>query len=279
MLRLSYNRQPRREPAYTAVGRACSQRRFSLPDLVVLLTILVAILAMVLPAIYGALQQAKSVTCQANLKNIATWSGMYAAENEYYLPPYESGWVAPLAELSGARISPTVAPSKDFACPAQPLASPISGVTPTAYWRGTNYGINQHLASNLTRLGDTRFPEWSSVSIRSFGDAARKVTFADSSGSNYFDTPDLDPAVAGISRFGGSYVDAILPDPARPLPSLRHRDGTANFLFADGHIETKDSFPMFMNGRGTGGYEFWHAEHWYPESGLEPPEEEESDDD
>ena len=49
-------------------------RAFGLVDLVVILTILIGILALLLPVIYNAVEQAKSVSCSANLKNLNTWT-------------------------------------------------------------------------------------------------------------------------------------------------------------------------------------------------------------
>ena len=201
---------------------------------------------------------------------------MYTLDSDAFLPAYEAGWIAPIAERGGISVNQDFAPTNDFACPSQPLTSPDPSVSAVRYWRGSNYGLNQHLSSNLRRSDGTAYPAWTNANVKSISDPARKALIADASGSNYFGTPDRDPVIAGLSQQGGSFADAMMPNPARPLPALRHQGATANFLFLDGHTEFKDSFPMFMTGRGTGGYELWHGEHWYPESGLEPPEDTET---
>ncbi len=240
---------------------------FTFVELIIVLTLVMALSSIILPVVYRASLQAKSVLCSNNLAQIGTWLNTYTASNNDTILPYEGGWALPLAQIGRIVFDTTIPPANEFMCPSQPFVS-IGDGDPTALWRGTNYGINQHIASELVNSEGNVTPWFALMHRNAVKDPASKVTIADSSGSNYFGLANLDPTVAGISRFGYTHADALPPNPAQPFPYHRHIDGTANFVFMDNHVEALAEWPRFMLGPGTFGYQMWHPEHDYPGSGL-----------
>lgn len=253
---------------------AANRQRFSLTELVLILTVLLSVLAVIGPGCYRYVGKRNSLGCQDNLRELGLRISMFITDaNDQYLPTYEDGWVAQVNSVideENHRANQEKRPSGYWACPAQDHDSMKPGIGATEYWRGTNYGINQHLASNLKDSFGQPYPQWARASLRDITEMASKLLIADSPGGNYHDVDGRDPVVAGLSRSGWTYAQAVGDSPARPLPYLRHTDGTGNFLFLDTHVETLQSFPSFMLGPGTRGFQFWHPEHAYPGSGKTP---------
>lgn len=76
-------------------GRKRSVRTagFTLIELLVVISVIVLLMALLLPALRRARNQSRAVVCQANLKQWGTVLGLYAEENEGHLPFRESGWI------------------------------------------------------------------------------------------------------------------------------------------------------------------------------------------
>jgi prepilin-type processing-associated H-X9-DG protein len=258
-------RQGDSQPGPGGWRRRGGQRCFNLVELVLIVTILVGVTIMVLPLIYEAMKKGRISTCKSNLQTLGEWVMMYADGNDGLLPAYEDGWVRAVAAKGGTDVDQGQPPKGKFACPDQRLESYGSGVEPVAWWRGSHYGINQHLASRLVSDRGEALPYWNQARIKQVkSPPAEKLLLADAVGGNYFGIPDRDPVVAGLSRNGLTAAESLPPKPVSPFPYLRHLKGTGNFLFLDGHVGLETSWPELGLGRGTHGYEFWHAEHLYP---------------
>ena len=234
---------------------------FTPVELVVLITVIVSLFSLVIPLVYHSRQQAKINLCAANLRQLGVWMHQYCKTSNGYLPAYEDGWVNRLAAMGNINVDQSAEPTGEFSCPSQPFKSFKNDVEAHDYWRGTNYGLNQHIASKLRSEFDEPLLLWTQANIKDFVDPSAKVLLADASGSNFFKIDGRDPSIAGISVDGASFADSLPPDPAIPFPFLRHANGAANFLFVDGHVDLKRSWPMFMKGPGTSGFYFWSGEH------------------
>lgn len=62
------------------------KRAFTLVELLVVVTIIVILIAILLPSLQGARRQAKTVSCQANLRSIGVWAYQYMMEYDQWLP-------------------------------------------------------------------------------------------------------------------------------------------------------------------------------------------------
>lgn len=251
---------------------------FNLVELVVVVTALVALASLLAPALFRAGQLARANACADNQRQLGQWVSMYSpsgsrAADSGWLPAFEDGWIRAVATAAALKDGPDpqAPPRGAFACPSQASHLPVAGVAANAWWRGSHYGLNQHLASRLLDSDGKPFPFWTQAKRSQIKDPSSKLLLADASGGNYFGLPNLDPVVAGISRLGRGWAAGLPPAPAAPLPNLRHLDHSGNFLFLDGHGEVRREWPEFMTGPGTPGYTFWHGEHWYPGSGLPAP--------
>ena len=243
--------------------KRCTSSPFTAIELIVIVTVIVSALSIIIPLIYHGIQRGKVNTCASNLRQLGIWVHIHAKGSRGRLPAYEDGWVSRIAEAGGTTIDQTAKPTGIFSCPSQKFISFKDDLEASAYWRGTYYGLNQHIASKLKNEFGESYPEWTQIDIKTIIDPSKKVLLADATGSNFFKINGRDPVIAGISQDGTSFADSLPPNPATPFPFLRHANGAGNFLFLDGHVELKYSWPLFMKGPGTGGYYFWSGEHEY----------------
>jgi prepilin-type processing-associated H-X9-DG protein len=234
-------------------------QRFNLVELVIVITVLIGIASLFLPVIYDTTINARSVLCKANQQTLGTWINMYGAANKN-LPGYQS-WVQAVAAMEGRTVSQSNAPEDELSCPSQLFVSFDTEFKPEMYWRGSNYGVNQHITSPLTDTWGEYYPEWRLAAHGGIRDPSSTVVLADSSGSNFFRLSKRDPTISGIPRDGGTYADALPPAPPLGSAYARHANGTANFLYVDGHSEPLSNWPEFMRGPGTSGRVFWHGYH------------------
>lgn len=70
-------------------------RGFTLIELLVVISIIALLIAMLLPALSGARKSARSLVCQAQLRQIAISSNLYAADWDNYLPNHYGATGAP----------------------------------------------------------------------------------------------------------------------------------------------------------------------------------------
>lgn len=243
------------------------QRCFNLVELVIILTVLLAISCLFLPSIIKFTALGKVTACTDNLKEVSNLLQIY--NNEYGgMPPWEDGWANLLATANNQQLG-DAQPEGIWACPAQEFVSHDSNTQPGPFWQGTNFGINQHIASKLEDKWGGRFDHFYQAKFQGLRDPSATVAIADAAGGNFFHEPGHAPTVSGLSMTGADYADALGPQPAIGLPYARHVGNQANFLFVDGHTEIRSSWPNFMGGKGTGGYNFWHGDHKVDETANE----------
>ena len=236
---------------------------FSRLELVITISLVIGVMSIIIPLIYKGRLHAKVTTCADNQRQLGQWFNAYTDSADGLIPAYEDGWIKKIAKMGNHSVDQNAEPTGVFSCPDQEFIALKEGITAEEYWRGSHFGINQHIASKLKNKFNESFSHWTQLNVKTVRDPALKVLLADASGSNFFKTNGRDPVVAGISLDGRTYIDALPPSPALPFPYLRHYSGTANFLFLDGHVELKESWPVYMQGPGTSGYYFWSGEQIY----------------
>src|SRR5580765_7352106 len=95
-------------------------RGFTLVELLVVIGIIAVLIAMLLPAINRARQQAASAQCMSNLRACGQILFMYANENRGFLPPCNNGSIAKIPNGGAWDSYPSAANGGDNPAPTSP---------------------------------------------------------------------------------------------------------------------------------------------------------------
>lgn len=81
--------------SHGSVPRRRRHIRFSLVELLVVITILSILMAMLMPGLHAALGSARSTSCVNNLRQLAVWGNSYADNYNGVLPHNGQQWIGP----------------------------------------------------------------------------------------------------------------------------------------------------------------------------------------
>jgi len=237
-------------------------RGFTLVELLVVIAIIGILMAMLLPALKGAREAARSVACLSNLRQVNIALTMYHTETKGYLPPF----FTPPA-LDGA----TATFDGDTYDEFQQLPLVSVWYKPGSYPfrpRDGNGTLGRQLGSSkntsLTNLlgCPSVFTGPESVQVTYLGVAsARPMYYTLSYGLNLYGAAYLPfnpgalyvpvklrrfprPALMAymLDTLANAYVDFLDPPNwsafTQIIPDARHKGRTFNCLFLDGHVET-----------------------------------------
>ncbi len=201
-----------REGAHSGPVSERRAGKFTLVELLVVISIIAIIAALLMPALGKAREAARKAFCLSHLKDMAVSSLMYADNNKEYFPPghrYNSGeakdfWWSILTQIVYPKVIeksygiPMDSYYKTFQCPSEKI--PTGGDPSFQY---THYGVN--------------------VKFTHYNAPVRKLStaFKPSSGVVYMD-----------SNIRTSY--AVTDENAA---SERHGTGRANTSYLDGHCD------------------------------------------
>jgi len=210
---------------------------FTLIELLIVLVIAGVLVALVVPAVFGALRLADQVACASNLRQLGLATRLYLNDNDgifFPLREQQADGVAwyfgfePAGSQAGGEghrvldrtrgaLYPYIASNEGIEiCPAFDYGGAYKAKYEGKWW---TYGVNAELAG---ASGSRSFEE-----IRA-SDAGRTVLFADAAWINTFQPPAT-PANPLVEEW-------FYLQPGVRYVHFRH-GGRANVLFADWHVE------------------------------------------
>ena len=206
---------------------------FSLVELLVVLAILAVLTAISVPAVRGALENGQRAKCASNMKSIGAGIHLYAAEKDGKLPSIncinpDTTWIEQLQAHLGTNYT------RVRVSPADPRAA---AKLADAHAHATSYLLNERVEADsfvdengelvpgevvFDRLG--RIPEPSRAILVFLGNTNKTSTGTDHIHSGVMKSWNGLRGEIWPDAFGGGS-----PDGTR---------GSANYLFADGHVVT-----------------------------------------
>ena len=206
-------------------------RAFSLVELLVVIAILALLASISVPAVRGALENSQRAKCASNMKSIGAGIHLYAAENNGKLPSIncinpDSTWIEQLQSHLGTNYT------RVRVSPADPRAAAKLADT-----HATSYLLNERVEADsfVDENGElapgevvfdrlSRIPEPSRAILMFLGNTNKTST-------------GTDHIHSGVMKSWNGLRGEIWPD-AFGGGSPNGTRGSANYLFADGHVET-----------------------------------------
>jgi prepilin-type processing-associated H-X9-DG protein/prepilin-type N-terminal cleavage/methylation domain-containing protein len=237
-----------------------SSAGFSLVELLIVIGIIGALIAILLPALIAARQQSQQVACASNIRQLAVANVLYANDNGGYcviaasdifddLGDGEGGhyrWYG-TRDAAGQSFDPTRSPLSPYlgntgsitACPS--FDPNVGAVTGNNFEAGCGaYGYNeQYIGGRNDLYGQTPQAAAASAKLAQISSASETIMFADSAITQPYRTS----AVACAYSFCEPPWQQENPGPPStdqcwPSIAFRHR-GHANIAWADGHVSAE----------------------------------------
>ncbi len=242
--------------ARTSVGRG----GFTLVELLVVIGIISVLIAMLLPALNRARQQAKVVACGSQQRQIALALLMYAGDNKGWFP--KTYWAAPQGiineedgggsggDYDDSPIKPYLKTANVLRCPAQ---SEVLQAAHAAYYTKPHRFLGSYriLAAHGSRPYTTSSSWYGWIMythstgttdyrgpIPNMNWTGRTITDPDTSGASYrtqyVDTPEQQPMVLDcFEPITGMWDGFSVGD----IPNNHYGMNGENVAFVDGHVE------------------------------------------
>ncbi len=280
------------------------KKSFTLIELLVVVAIIAVLVAILLPALSGARDQARLIACLSNLKQIGIGEMAYASENNDYPVEAWNGWGLGSfgGSINGQKVRTWartlidykyVAATGTFRCPShKPISCPPSPIgDPSSDWTNT---LKSYVANG-----------WINVASKHNGNDPTMAPYChylkfDQMGSTTIPMGSYIPVTSGPSKmallieswaavhsnqWGGGIWDNTIDSPgwnavfglwiwdtlaADRIPSFHTAEMKQSVLFADGHVAPYP-YRYNWNYSPTGSYSYpaWiHGWYWVPYDGF-----------
>lgn len=218
-----------------------SRRAFTLIELLVVISIIALMIAILLPALKAAREQARKITCGSNMRQLGLAMVMYTGDNDSYFPetgpsfgsPYNKplwrDYLTPYVN-NGGKVHVLVSSGVPiFTCPSDPLES-FETADPSG-WQSYSYGWNAHMTSH--------------PGITMGGQLYRRITDSKDPVLDmlYFDLASGNP----YGWHGTNVWNVLNPAIEAQFTHYRHADST-NMTFLDGHVESRSDRDRIVAG-------------------------------
>lgn len=240
-------------------------KHFTLIELLVVIAIIAVLAAMLLPALAGARDRARGISCANNLKQYGLASAMYGGDFSDYMPICKAAgtdgavWVRVIAPYIGRVYHHTTARGTSFHCPSEPSAfaathvpAPVPGVDNafTGTFIYPHYGINAF----CTGLADAGYETtgWASKTFSAIKHPAKVALFGD---NRHRTNPNID-----YKQLASFFASRRASFRHAGNPHTETAAAYANFCFTDGHVEklTYLEYKFFSNSSQGGSWPQCH---------------------
>jgi prepilin-type N-terminal cleavage/methylation domain-containing protein/prepilin-type processing-associated H-X9-DG protein len=217
---------------------------FTLVELLVVIGIISVLIAMLLPALNKAREQAKKIQCMSNMRQIGQAMAMYTNQFKGTIPYYNIGSAFPQQErlwyqllmksncLQGtpSHTSASTLVSQVLFCPNQPRHQLSAGYPEDDFFRQYNglisYGISLDVCIDYKHWsGVGPYRKW--IKMNEIRHPAETVMVVEANNRSYADN-------RGTYSVYGSFSTSASNSHAWPW----HEKGGCNVLWADGHVTT-----------------------------------------
>ena len=213
-------------------------RAFTLIELLVVIAVIAILASLLLPALSGAKVKARQTYCLSNLRQIGIGMGMYADDEDGWLPTTTHGsgtnasWIYQLGPYLGGV-------DRIRACPADPKSEERLAVF------GTSYIMNEYTSVDAVDPFGYSDPNDSFRKLDALTKPSDTITvFECANGMSPSIFNDHTHSRNWLSGWR-SVLSDIQPDRHRPGgPAGDHSAGIANYLFADGHVSALQAAPL-----------------------------------
>lgn len=265
-------------PGRTGYNRAMKSRGFTLIELIVVISVIAVLMAVLLPALHGAREQARSALCQHRVRQLQLEFKQYTdSENGLFPHSLQFGrWPGPPNDYAGTPARDTIGwwwfdllelvnrtslrDSGTLECPSKRLDGVI--LTRDLLWG--NYGVNQSLCIQTQMMFVGVPPADRGPSVNDVRHPGTTLLIVDGGYTivSWLLAADEPPKAFRMLGIGTPYIPGLAINKERELEDGviedairgRHPGKTVNIGFVDGHVERRKADYLLVKKSGEDTY-------------------------